>query len=169
MRPSTLFLGREGNSLFARVAGRGDYGLGPVLEERGLAAVGQGARTVVVDFQSCSYLDSTFVGALVALACALRAVEGRIVLNCVTPWIQDRLRNMGLADYFVLTDDPFAEVLGPGAEPKLTAIDIPTVSREEAARHIIRAHERLAEMCPAHRQHFLRVVKALREELDGTE
>ena len=79
-----LYVGREGESFFARVAGRGDYGLGPVLEERALGAIREGARTVVVDFQSCSYLDSTFLGALVSLACALEEAGGRIVLNCVS-------------------------------------------------------------------------------------
>jgi len=165
MRPSKLYVARAGDGFFARVAGRGDYGLGPVLEERGLAAIGQGVHTVVVDFQSCSYLDSTFVGALVALACALREAHGQIILNCVSGWIRDRLHCMGLDNFFLVTDNPFAEALGAAPEPELKAVTAPSLSREEAARYIIRAHERLAEMCPAHKEHFLQVVEALKREL----
>lgn len=163
-----LYLGREGDSFFARVIGRGDYGLGPVLEERALGAVGEGARTVVVDFQSCSYLDSTFLGALVSLACALEEVGGHVVLNCVSDWIQERLRTMGLSHLFQVVDSPFAQVLQGRAEPTLTPVSVPELTREEAARYILRAHERLAEMCPTHREHFRRVVEGLRRELDST-
>jgi len=168
MGPSKLYLGREGDNFFARVAGRGDYGLGPVLEERALAAIREGVTTVVVDFQSCSYLDSTFLGALVSLACALEEVHGGIVLNCISGWIQGRIRSMGLSHLFQLADAPFSEVVSGGREPKLEPVSVPELGREEAARYVLRAHERLAEMCPAHREHFRRVVEALRRELGPT-
>lgn len=169
MRPSKLYVGREGQNFFARVAGRGDYGLGPVLEGRALAAIRDGVTTVVVDFQSCSYLDSTFLGALVSLACALEDVEGGIILNCISGWIQDRIRSMGLGHLFHMADAPFAEALAGAPEPRLEPVSVPELSREEAARYVLRAHERLAEMCPAHREHFRRVVEALRRELGLTE
>jgi len=163
-----LYVGREGESFFARVAGRGDYGLGPVLEERALGAIREGARTVVVDFQSCSYLDSTFLGALVSLACALEEAGGRIVLNCVSDWIGERLRTMGLSHLFRVVEAPFAEALRGRPQPKLRPVPVPELTREEAARYILQAHERLAQMCPTHREHFRRVVEGLRRELDST-
>ena len=169
MPVGTLYVGREGESFFARVAGRGDYGLGPVLEEKALGAIREGARTVVVDFQSCSYLDSTFLGGLVSLACALEAVHGRIILNCVSPWIQERLRTMGLSHLFQVVEAPFDEVLQGRPAPRLSQLSVPELTREEVARYILKAHERLAEMCPGHREHFRRVVESLRRELDSTE
>jgi len=166
---STLYVGRSGDCFFARVAGRGDFGLGPILEEQALQAIHQGATTVVVDFQSCSYLDSTFLGALVALACAVEQVHGRIILNCVNRWIGDRLRTMGLTHLFRVVEAPFAEALGGRPEPELTPVPTRPLSREETARYILRAHERLAQMCPAHQEHLLQVVKAIRRELQGGE
>jgi len=169
MPRSALFVGREGKSFFARVAGRGDFGLGSVLEERGLQAIEGGATTVVVDFQSCSYLDSTFLGALVALACAVERVHGRIILNCISEWIKDRLRTMGLSHLFQLVDAPFAEAVHGWPEPELSPAPVPELSREETARYVLRAHERLAEMCPAHREHLRRVIDIVRQELEGTQ
>lgn len=162
----TLYVGRKGDGFFARVAGRGDFGLGPVLEEQALRAIDEGVTTVVVDFQSCSYLDSTFLGALVALACAVEQVHGRIILNCVSDWIKDRLRAMGLTHLFRVVETPFAEVLDGQPEPELTPLPVPPLSREETARYILRAHERLAQMCPVHREHFRRVVEAIRREME---
>ena len=167
MPVGTLYVGRQGESFFSRVAGRGDYGLGPVLEEQALSAIQDGARTVVVDFQSCSYLDSTFLGALVSLACALQEAHGRIILNCVSPWIQERLRTMGLSHLFQVVEAPFEEALQGGQEPTLSPVSVPELTREEAARYIIKAHERLVKMCPSHREHLQRVVEALRWELES--
>ena len=169
MRRSTLYLGREGDGFFVRVTGRGDYGLGPVLEERAMQAIREGARMVVVDFQTCSYLDSTFLGALVALSCELKEVDGRIVLNCVSDWIVERLKSMGLWKMFRVVAEPFAEASPETGGPELEAVTVPTLDKAEAARYIIHAHERLAEMCPEHQEHFQHVVDALRRELGALE
>jgi len=167
MPVGTLQVGRERESFFARVAGRGDYGLGPVLEEQALSAIQDGARTVVVDFQSCSYLDSTFLGALVCIACSLREVSGRIILNCISPWIHERLHTMGLSHLFDEAEAPFEEALQGRPEPTLSHVSAPELTREEAARYIIKAHQRLVAMCPSHREHLNRVVEALRREIDS--
>jgi len=162
---SRLYVGREGDSFFVRVAGRGDFGLGPVLEKRAGEAIRSGAVTIVVDFQSCSYLDSTFLGALVAMAMAAEKVHGRIVLNCISDWIRERLRTMGLSHLFQLAEQPFAAALQGRPEPPLDEVPVAELSREETARYILRAHERLAEMCPEDREHLQRVVEVLRKEL----
>jgi anti-sigma B factor antagonist len=165
MPGSRLYVGREGDSFFARVAGRGDFGLGPVLEERAEEAIRGGALNIVVDFQSCSYLDSTFLGALVAVAIAAERVHGRIILNCISDWIRERLRTMGLSHMFQLAEQPFAVALQGRPEPALSEVPVGELSREETARYILRAHERLAQMCPELREHLRRVVEALRKEL----
>jgi anti-anti-sigma factor len=165
MPGSRLYIGREGNSFFARVAGRGDYGLGPVLEERAGEAIKGGAVNIVVDFQSCSYLDSTFLGALVAVAIAAERVHGRIILNCISDWIRDRLHTMGLSHMFRVAEEPFAVALQGRPEPPLNEVPVGELSREETARYILRAHERLAQMCPEHQEHLRLVVETLRKEL----
>ena len=165
MPASRLYVGREGTSFFARVAGRGDYGLGPVLEERAGEAIRAGAVNIVVDFQSCSYLDSTFLGALVAVAIAAETVHGRIILNCISDWIRERLSTMGLSHMFRMAEEPFAVALQGRPEPPLEEVPVGELSREETARYILRAHERLAQMCPEHQEHLRQVVEVLRKEL----
>jgi len=165
MPGSRLYIGRQGDSFFARVAGRGDFGLGPVLEKRAEEAIRGGAVNIVVDFQSCSYLDSTFLGALVAVAIAAEKVHGRIILNCISDWIRERLRTMGLSHMFRLAEQPFAVALQGRPEPPLDEVPVGELSREETARYILRAHERLAEMCPELKEHLQQVVEALRKEL----
>jgi len=165
MRVSTLYIGREGDSFFARIAGRGDFGLGPALEERATKAIDAGVTTVVIDFQSCSYLDSTFLGTLVALATRLEEADGCIILNCVSEWIRDRLQTMGLSHFFRVVEQPFSEAVG-GEDVELRPVAVAEFSREEAARYILRAHERLVRMCPAHRRHFQAVIEGLRRELE---
>jgi anti-anti-sigma factor len=164
LRVSTLYIGREEDSFFARISGRGDFGLGPALEEQALEAVEAGATTVVIDFQSCSYLDSTFLGALLSLALRLEQVHGQIILNCVSEWIQERFRTMGLARFFRVVEQPFTAA-GGREDIELEPVNVRELSREETARYILRAHERLAEMCPSHQKHFQAVVEGLRREL----
>ena len=75
---------------------------------------------------------------------------------------------MGLSHLFQVVEAPFAQALQGRAEPTLTPVSVPELTREEAARYILRAHERLADMCPTHREHLRWVVEGLRRELDST-
>ena len=100
-----------------------------------------------------------------AVAIAAERVHGRIILNCISDWIRERLRTMGLSHLFQLAEKPFAEALQGRPEPPLHEVPVAELSREETARYILRAHERLAEMCPEHREHLKRVVDVLHKEL----
>ena len=65
--PSVVKVGRIRSGYRIRVEGRGTLRESPAVHEFAGHALGDGARTLVVDLSACDYLDSTFLGCLVDL------------------------------------------------------------------------------------------------------
>jgi len=79
-----------------RVAGEVDMYTAPVLARRLFDLIDEGARDVVVDLASMSFIDSTGLTALVRGLARLRAHDGRLVLRSPQPNVGRVLEITGL-------------------------------------------------------------------------
>lgn len=124
--------------------------------ERGLEA---GLDHVRIDLRDCTYMDSTFVGTLLALHKQLDgAGRGRLTLLAPSPACARILRDLGLTD--VLPADADADI--PDDAPWQ---ELPCSPDDAAAfkRNIKQAHEELASLPGPVGKQFEQVVQCLNQ------
>jgi anti-anti-sigma regulatory factor len=110
---------------------------------------------VFVDLSRCSYMDSTFIGLLVAIDRKLQTGSGaRLHVQRPSAECLELFRQLGLQDFLLIDGAPTR------APPELKELDA-TESRP-GAEFVLRAHEALMETSEQARRKF----GLLREELE---
>lgn len=92
----TLDVREAGRFTIVEVGGEVDVYTSPRLRERAVEAVDAGARDLVVDLRKVEFLDSTGLGALVAVLKRVRGREGTLRLVCSRDDILKIFRITGL-------------------------------------------------------------------------
>jgi len=136
----SLLFGSDGRGYFITARGSIRANLCFPLRESLLAQLdkGRGAPAVYVDLSRCDYMDSTFIGLMVAIDKRLRkASGGRLHLMQPSPACREILAQIGLQSYLVIDDEPID--LPPGME------EVAPVSEKPGADFILSAHEALME------------------------
>ena len=155
---SEFLLGRFSKGIVIRLIGRGTMLESPAF--RDAAQRGMDSGIVIFDATECAYLDSTFLGCLIGLKKASeRMAERRFLI--VAP-VQARIKlfcTSSLDRYFDFVDT-CPEMLG-----ECVTIDIEKPDRHELGHHIMRCHERLAEMGGRESAAFRAIADRLAHEL----
>ena len=88
----------EGDSVFTKVNGRASYLNCAPLKKFLLGQVADGVRCLAFDFDTCSSMDSTFLGILVGVALELRKADppGTMALLRLGERNLDVVRNLGI-------------------------------------------------------------------------
>ena len=154
--PDTILAGTDERGFFVRARGSIRASLCYPLRERLLTRLEEdsGVPAVYVDLSACTYMDSTFIGLLVAADRRVRKGSGgRLhLLNPSAPCI-DLLRQIGLLEILLV------EPSGP-AFPPLDALEKPT--GRPATEFVLEAHEELMETSEEARRKFA----LLRDQLE---
>ncbi len=72
----------NGDSYVISLSGEVDLYTAPEFKQQLLEVIGQGAKEVVVDFTSTTFIDSTTLGVLVGGVKRLRSNDGQLALVC---------------------------------------------------------------------------------------
>jgi anti-anti-sigma factor len=106
-----------------------------------------GIPAIFVDLSRCSYMDSTFIGLLVAMDKRLqKGSGGRLHILAPSGECLDLLRQIGLVEYLLVEDQP--AVLPEG----MTAVS--PEGLKPGAEFVLRAHEALMETSEEARRKF---------------
>ena len=84
------------------LSGEIDLYTAPVFKQQLLEVIGEGARHVVVDLSSTTFIDSTTLGVLVGGLRRLRAADGELTIVCSDPNITKIFEITGLDRVFDL-------------------------------------------------------------------
>lgn len=129
----------------------------------------QGKNSFRLDLCDCLIMDSTFLGVLARLALDARDIAGSDApkaFELINPSerVSGLLDNLGVLELFNVT-------VGEGfGDNQLEAVEGgPAVSKEEASRNSIAAHETLIEVNPDNEAKFKDVIKFLEEDLNKSE
>ena len=102
---------------------------------------------VYVDLSRCDYMDSTFIGLLVAIDKRLRkASGGRLHLLRPSPACREILEQIGLQSYLMIQDEQM--------EPPARMEEVSPVAERPGADFILTAHEALMETSDEARKKF---------------
>ena len=125
----------------------------------------RGFRSFIVDLNSCSVMDSTFMGTLAGIALRLREFgNGRLVVRNANQRNADLLENLGLNNLFEI------ESKGSSAksENHLEAAPLEprdSTDRSDQAACMIEAHEALVDADPGNLARFKDVLEYLKQDL----
>jgi len=164
---------------FVKVVGRGSFQNSGCLKAFYQQLLKEGVSRFVVDLDSCTYLDSTFLGILLGLGLKLKdAGNGLLHILNANARNLELLRNLGLDRLIVIVGSgasPSGNGVGLGgaasdgtngsSPPNLEEVPCPVPTRAEAAPTILEAHENLMDFDPRNIPKFKDVVEFLREDL----
>lgn len=90
----------QGQILVARLSGRIDAAASRVFEEQALAWLESGARNLVMDLSSISYISSAGLRVFLLIAKKVKEVEGSVKLCALTPAVNDVFEISGFSRLF---------------------------------------------------------------------
>jgi anti-anti-sigma factor len=158
--PDTLKVGSDERGLF--ISARGEiratlcYPLREVL--LGQRLEDSVPPAVYVDLSECRYLDSTFIGLLVAVDKKLhRGSGGRLHVLSPSPESRDILSQIGLMDFFLVEDG------GPAAPAGMR--ELAPSGEKPGAEFVLKAHEALMETSEEARKKFGLLKEVLEKKL----
>ena len=152
-----ILVGEDHRGVFITALGSIRAALCYPLRETVLSRIEEAADVpaVFVDLSRCRYMDSTFIGLLVAIDRKLqRGLGGRLHVVDPSPESLDLLRQLGLLEILVVQTGG----LNP---PAMRGLDSP--AERPGAEFVLRAHEALMESSEEARKKFA----LLREVLEG--
>jgi anti-anti-sigma factor len=101
-----VYVYEDDRSLTFKVEGRATMRPCQAVRQRADRFLAQGAGTVHVDLIQATYLDSTFIGALLYLQRSARSKSGEFALICPSQACVHVLEQMGLKNVFPIRSDP---------------------------------------------------------------
>ncbi len=155
--PDSILLGADERGYFVAARGSIRASLCYPLRERLLARLEESTDVpaVFVDLSECAYMDSTFIGLLVAVDRRLRRSSGgRLHILRPSRQCRDLLGQLGLQEILLIEPE------GRPALPEMVELEKPAA--RPAAEFVLRAHEELMETSEEARKKFA----LLRDELE---
>jgi hypothetical protein len=130
------------------------------LKEFAKEMINRGHRNFYVDVESCSMMDSTFMGTLAGIGLRLKELgHGEVVVFNANDRNEDLLRNLGLDHILTITKDRVLRF--PKDEPSLEKLSDTSVNAET----MLEAHEALVEASAENLDRFKDVLEYLRQDL----
>jgi anti-anti-sigma regulatory factor len=164
---SVLKVARSHDGYCLRVEGAGTMRESRAAEEFVSRCVGDGGQPVAIDLSACRYLDSTFLGCLVALHRRFNrgSASGAPAVNVAAPsQTCRRAFETSRMDTLLAIRDELPVVEGEWVELPAPAAD---EGREDLARHIIECHRQLADLGGPSEAAFRRIADAFERELQA--
>lgn len=113
---------------------------------------------VFIDLSACTYMDSTFIGLLVAIDKKLKRVSGaRLHLLRPSPACREILSQIGLQDYLLIEPE--------GARMPADMEELSSSPERPGADFILKAHEALMETSEEARKKFALLKEMLERKL----
>lgn len=158
-----ILIGRDPRGYFLVARGNVRATLCYPLREALLAQLDQPADipAVYVDLSECRYMDSTFIGLLVAIDKKLqKGSRGRLHVLRPSAACRDILEQMGLKNFLLIEERDMQA-------PETMAVLSPNAEKP-GAEFILRAHEALMETSEEARTKFALLKEALEQKLKGS-
>lgn len=156
--PAKVHYYQDGPTLTFHVEGRATMTQSLPLRRHAERALEAGATDVRVDLRDGTYMDSTFVGTLLALHKTMEAGgKGRLTVVAPSAQCARILRDLGLHDVLTTAED--------GHDAAAPWVELPCGADDAGAfkRNIKEAHEQLAELPGPVGKQFEQVVECMKQ------
>lgn len=168
--PTHILVGSIGRVFWMRVDGRGTFQNSLQAKKALQKVVAQGMKNLVVDLERCPMMDSTFLGMLTGAALNLRESGGGSlsVVNANQRNLQ-LLTSLGLDHILDLDRDGsmWEEERKEVCNALQNCGESATDCKEAQTRHVLSAHQALADVSDANESRFHDVIEFLEKELEA--
>ena len=127
------------------------------------------SRLIVIDLETCSGIDSTFMGTLAGLSRRLLPIGGSVQIASPSERCLSALESLGL-DALLSIEPPTAPWRGKVEQIRaaLGTENAPSVhlDAKEQTLHVLNSHLTLSEMSEENEEKFRNVTDCLKEELE---
>lgn len=152
-----------------RCEGKGTFLNSPQVKQFGEAETLAGVLLLVIDLESCTGMDSTFMGTLAGLATRLRERRGEVHITSVDEKNEQLLEDLGL-DY-LMTVHP-QEAIWAGYEVQIRqslelGLETSSLLGEDLKRHVLDCHQILGNLQESNREKFSTVIEQLDHKLNS--
>ena len=165
---SSILFGRFDEFLWIRCSGRGSFSNSPTVKSLGDEYIASGGRLIVIDLETCSGIDSTFMGTLAGLARRLKPIDGAVQIASPSERCLSALESLGL-DALLSIEPPTAPWRGKGEEIRanLGTETTPAVHLDarDQTLHVLDSHLTLSELSEENEEKFRNVTDCLKDEL----
>lgn len=165
---TSILFGRFDEFLWIRCSGRGSFSNSPVVKSLGDDYIASGGRLIVIDLETCSGIDSTFMGTLAGLARRLMPMGGAVQIAFPSERCLCALEGLGL-DALLSIEPPAAPWRGKVdlIRASLDTESVPDVSLDAKGQtlHVLNSHLTLSELSEENEEKFRNVTDCLKEEL----
>jgi len=163
---SSFLANPSSDPVLIRIEGRASFQNSAGLRDFIQEMIRQGKKRLVIDFQNCTSMDSTFLGVLAGAGIELRKQQppGSLVLVRLSQRNLELVRNLGL-HRLLLIDDQAApsDEAGQSLKPLGSHVNLTEV---EHARLVLQAHEHLVEADADNKNKFQDVLTFLRNRIN---
>ena len=161
----TYLVDAYADPVLIRIDGRASFQNSTSLRDFISEMIRQGKRRLVIDFQQCTSMDSTFLGVLAGAALELRKQQpaGSLVLARLSPRNLELVRNLGL--HRLLTIDAGEAPLNLSPASATPLAKSPEMTEIEHARLVLEAHENLITANEGNQSKFQDVLTFLRSRI----
>jgi len=162
---ASILVGVTSRTVHIKVEGKGSFQNSPALKEFSKQMLERGFRNFIVDLNTCSVMDSTFMGTLAGIALRLREFgDGGLVVRNANERNSDLLKNLGLNNLFEIESK--MPVVSSETTVKAAPLEQPrSLSRSDQAACMIEAHEALVDADPENIARFKDVLEYLKQDL----
>lgn len=158
-------IGRSDELGWIRCQGKGSFLVSNAMKSFAEASIEDGAKTIVIDLEACTGMDSTFMGTMAGISNRIKPIQGRVHVTGVSERNRHSLEDLGL-DYFLDIEPRDAswrgreQVIRSGLKPWKEA-----VTQVEHARQVLEAHQTLAGRSEENERKFSGVIEMLQADL----
>lgn len=166
---SSILFGLFDEFLWVRCSGRGSFANSPTVKSLGDDYIASGGRLIVIDLETCSGIDSTFMGTLAGLSRRLLPIGGSVQIASPSERCLSALESLGL-DALLSIEPPTAPWRGKVEQIRaaLGTENAPSVhlDAKEQTLNVLNSHLTLSEMSEENEEKFRNVTDCLKEELE---
>ena len=155
----------SGETAVLRINGRASYLTSAPVNSLFSHLMDQGKQKILVDFENCAGMDSTFLGILAGGALRIKKEfpDGFMGLCNLGPRNMELVRNLGLHRILTVVDSPDGGPSIPETAATFEALESETVETDS----VLKAHKNLIEADRENAAKFQDVIKFLEKETNG--
>jgi len=155
-----LLVGERDGRFVVSVEGKGDWTHSTVLHDACQDVLEEG-QAVRMDLSHCPQVDSTFLGTVHELTVEAEQRRVPIDIDGVQDPVRRQFEELGMEQAL-----QHMHPTAPDRPPQMTPLAAGGSDDNAHRRRIISAHEHLAALNATHREEFLRLVQAMRKEME---
>lgn len=159
---SLIEAAQAGDHIIMVIKSRGTFQLAPLLKKFYITKLDEGFRNFDIDMSECPAMDSTFLGTLAGLSFSLKKVGGGVLsIYQANERNSESLKNLGIDRLFEIHN----ETLPLPHDTILSPIDAAPLTKLDANKQSLEAHETLVKADKDNEEKFKDVINLLKEDI----